>query len=71
MNHTGTWGSATHHKRYAERLTSPVPYKCPCGCGQRPTHKGMANGVALTVACELGIRRWVKTGSSRARRSIP
>jgi hypothetical protein len=23
----------------------------------------MANGVALTSACELGIARWVKTGS--------
>jgi hypothetical protein len=66
---SAVWGSAAVHKRYAERLTSPCGHKCPCGCGQRPTHKGMANGVALTVACELGIRRWVKTGSSCAQRS--
>jgi hypothetical protein len=36
---------------------------CWCGCGNPRTHAGKANGVALTTACELGIARWVKTGS--------
>lgn len=36
--------------------------RCPCGCQQRATHNGMANGVALMHGCELRVRRWVKYG---------
>lgn len=28
---------------------------------------GMANGLALTTACELAVRRWIKTGMTRGR----
>ena len=34
--------------------------RCPCGCGQRASHLGMANGIALAYGCELFIRRWVR-----------
>jgi hypothetical protein len=56
----GQWGSAADHVRYAQPIKSRR--KCHCGCGQRKTHAGMANGMALTSGCELAIRRWVKKG---------
>jgi hypothetical protein len=61
----GQVGSSTDHVRYSEPLEKrPGRRKiCWCGCGNRRTHRGMANGVALTSACELGIARWVITGS--------
>lgn len=61
----GQVGSAREHVRYSE----PLPKRrgrrrtCYCGCGNRVTHAGRANGVTLTCACELGIARWVRTGS--------
>lgn len=61
----GKVGSSTEHVRYCE----PNPKarrRCPCGCGNRASHKGLANGVCLTSGCELAVRRWVKTGSIRA-----
>jgi hypothetical protein len=65
----GVHGSSAHHVRYSEPLDRrPGRRKqCPCGCGNPMTHRGMANGITLTGACELGIARWVKTGSVRAR----
>ena len=60
----GKVGSSQDHIRYSE----PLPKRrgrrrqCYCGCGQRVTHAGMANGMCLTSACELGIARWVRTG---------
>jgi len=62
----GQVGSATEHVRYAEPIVPKSRRKCWCGCGGKKTHKGMANGICLTTACELGIRRWLKTGSVRA-----
>jgi len=61
----GTCGSTTQNIRYSE----PLPKRrgryrnCYCGCGNRVTHRGAANGVTLTTACELGIARWVRTGA--------
>ena len=37
--------------------------RCTCGCEQRATHLGMANGVCLTMGCELYVRRWVRDPS--------
>lgn len=62
----GTVGSSTEHVRYAEPITPKSRKKCWCGCGQKRTHKGMANGMCLTSACHMGILRWVKTGHVRA-----
>lgn len=64
----GTVGSSQDHVRYSEPLERRPGRRrtCHCGCGRPRTHRGMANGVALTGACELGIARWVKTGSVRA-----
>ena len=63
----GRIGSSTDHARYSE----PLPKRrgrrrnCHCGCGQRVTHAGMANGLALTNACELAVARWVRTGQTK------
>ncbi|WP_308920530.1 hypothetical protein [Janthinobacterium sp. J1-1] len=66
----GKIGSAQAHIRYSEKKpTRPGRRRtCNCGCNGPATHAGMANGVALTSACELGIARWVRTGSVRATR---
>lgn len=60
----GQCGSSAEHVRYSEPLERRRGRRrlCWCGCGNRITHRGMANGVALTSACELGIARWVQTG---------
>ena len=36
--------------------------RCHCGCRQRATHNGTANGVAMITGCELSIARWVRFG---------
>jgi hypothetical protein len=60
----GEVGSSREHVRYSEPLPKRLTRrKCWCGCGNRRTHAGRANGMTLTTACELGIARWVKTGS--------
>ena len=59
----GPVGSARGHVRYAELVLPRSRRRCSCGCKQRATHVGMANGCALVTACEMAIRRWIKTGS--------
>lgn len=61
----GTHGSASKHARYAVLAPPKSRKKCRCGCNNRATHRGMANGVCLTSGCALVIYRWVKTGSRR------
>lgn len=66
---TAGWGqvaSSVEHVRYAQPVRPTSRRRCHCGCNQRATHMGMANGMALTRACELGIQRWIKTGHVRA-----
>lgn len=63
----GSWGSATEHARYMALAGSRSRRRCQCGCKRRATHRGMANGVALVMGCELYVRRWVRDGI-RARR---
>jgi hypothetical protein len=65
----GQWGSAQEHQRYTVKARPTSRRRCYCGCDQRATHVGMANGMALTRACELGIRRWMKTGNVVATRN--
>lgn len=62
MSDFGEWGSATHHQRYEEKIEPKSRKKCYCGCNQKMTHRGMANGVALTWGCHLSVKRWVKNG---------
>ena len=62
---THGWGqvaSATENVRYAQPVPSSSRRRCHCGCGKRATHLGMANGCALTTACQMAILRWVITG---------
>jgi len=66
---TDGWGqvsSATEHLRYAQPVRSTSRRRCHCGCGQRATQLGMANGIGLTTGCELAIASWVKTGCTHA-----
>lgn len=35
--------------------------RCYCGCGQRASHMGQANGVTMMMGCELSVARWVKS----------
>lgn len=69
----GQVGSATEHVRYSEPLQPRTGRRraCCCGCGGRSTHRGAANGVALTLGCELSIARWVRTGSQRPTAAMP
>lgn len=67
---TGGWGqvgSSTDHVRYALPRPAASRRRCSCGCGGRATHSGMANGVCLVGGCEMGVARWVKTGSLKPR----
>ena len=69
---TDGWGqvaSAIEHVRYAQPVRPSSRRRCHCGCDQRATHLGMANGCALTTACEMAIGRWIKTGFTRARKT--
>jgi hypothetical protein len=65
----GQHGSSTEHIRYAEPIVPKSRKKCHCGCEGKKTHAGMANGLCLTTACQLGIQRWIKTGSTKVRQS--
>ena len=56
----GQYGSDAEHIRYMESLPAKSRRRCYCGCHKRATHRGMANGVALSIGCELSIRRWAK-----------
>lgn len=64
---TMAWGSATEHRRYIEPVELNARRQCRCGCKQRASHRGMANGVCLTMGCELSMRRWVASLSSYRR----
>ncbi len=56
----GQWASAAHHARYIEPLSPRSRLRCHCGCKQRATHSGKANGISLAHGCELSMRRWIK-----------
>ena len=58
----GRLGSSIEHVRYADLAPSKSRRRCYCGCKRRATHCGMANGVALTMGCELAMARWVRKG---------
>lgn len=57
----GQWGSSRDHCLYVERIDDPRSRRrCHCGCGKRATHRGMANGVCLSMGCELSMMRWAR-----------
>jgi len=53
----GQHGSAVEHERYAAPTDPRTRRRCGC-CGQRATHVGCANGLALMSGCEMHVRRW-------------
>lgn len=66
---TEGWGqvaSAVTNVRYSQPVRPTSRRRCSCGCKRRATHFGMANGICLTLGCELSIARWVRTGSKFA-----
>ena len=67
MHGWGQVGSAACNVRYALPVAGTSRRRCSCGCMSRATHRGMANGVCLTTACDLAIRRSVKTGNLKPR----
>ena len=67
MDGWGQLGSSVCNVRYALPAPGTSRRRCSCGCARRATHRGMANGVCLTTACELAIARWVKTGRLQPR----
>lgn len=63
MDGWGQVGGLPGQIYYHEPVDSKSRRRCGCGCGRRATHRGMANGVCLTMGCELSMRRWVKEAS--------
>lgn len=53
------------HTRSFKKVPSTSRKRCRCGCKQRATHFGLANGVVLRSGCELSIRRWAKQGFNK------
>jgi hypothetical protein len=60
-------------KRTMTEIKPTSRRRCPCGCGNRATHTGRGNGIALVIGCQMAIRRWVRDGikarSARAKES--
>mgnify|MGYP001582718171 CR=1 FL=1 len=43
-----------------------------CRCGERATHTGFGDGVALMVGCTLCVRRWKRDGvKARLAETVP
>lgn len=42
--------------------------RCPCGAPE--THYGMSDGIALTMGCNLCMRRWVRGGTNPGRVAV-
>ena len=57
----GQWGSAHHHQLYVEPIGEEYPKRrrrlCHCGCRRKVTHRVAANGVTLSVGCEMRATR--------------
>jgi hypothetical protein len=56
----GQWGSIAHHRLYLQPADRKSRRRCFCGCRKRATHLLMANGVAMSMGCELEMRRRAK-----------
>src|SRR6266852_905611 len=56
----GQYASEIDHIRYIEPVLPRSRRRCHCGCKRRATHVGKANGIALTLGCELAMRRWIR-----------
>lgn len=64
------YGSVNGHRTMIEAPSSSRR-RCHCGCGRRATHTGLGDGLALTMGCELSMRRWVRDGYSSQDRQRP
>ena len=63
----GQWGSTERHALYVEPRAPKLRRMCRCGCRKRATHIAAANGMCMSMGCELSMRRFVKE-MSEARR---
>lgn len=48
------------HERTMKKRKPTSRARCYCGCGNRATHMGLANGCGMMSGCEMVVRRWVK-----------
>jgi hypothetical protein len=54
----GRWGSARDHVCYVEPVEKGLTRRhCYCGCRKRVTHRIAANGVCLSMGCEVQMHR--------------
>jgi hypothetical protein len=62
ISHTGMRSGSVNGHRTLIQAPKTSRRRCYCGCGKRATHTGLGDGLALTLGCELSIRRWVRDG---------
>ena len=71
---TEGWGkqASINNIRYsvAKQKVSGRPCVCTCGCKNKITHLGMANGICLTSGCEFSVALWVRTGKIKTMENL-
>lgn len=65
-----TVANAMTDRRSKVHVPAKSRRKCYCGCNQRATHLGLANGVVMMTGCELSVLRWVKNPRDALRAAI-
>lgn len=59
---------------WGHRTVVPVPdfdrRRHRCGCGNKRTHVGLGDGVALMDGCEMCVRRWVRDGVNASHSAV-
>lgn len=61
MSETPKWGSALKHTRTWMLDKKRRRRACGiCGCQNKSTHLGLANGIALMGGCEWHVKRWCR-----------
>lgn len=64
MASKGGWGEIGSDSDTRYGMPRPqLRRRCPNGCGNRATHMGMANGVALVCGCEFHVTAWVRAAA--------
>lgn len=71
---TEGWGrqaSSADNVRYSVKITGRGRRSiCSCGCKNKATDIGMANGLGLTSGCEFSVALWVRTGKIKTMENL-